>query len=165
MWQHSKLMSSVQLKTFFNKSSYTNGNLNVHGYVNNGSMFPVLVFASHFQILLVRKPDTRPECFTTHLVVPYRFVYNTQCVSTQNDIDARNRNFDHKFLCCPSASHVWRYDVASRTAHTFTGVASLCWTWRQWCHIRWMLRVNLAHFLDAYNPKIVYNGTFTWIYL
>jgi hypothetical protein len=27
-------------------------------------LFPVLVFASHFQILLVRKPDTRPECFT-----------------------------------------------------------------------------------------------------
>jgi hypothetical protein len=30
---------------------------------------------------------------------------------------------------------------------------------------RWALRVNLAHFLDVYNPKIVNTGTFTWIYL
>jgi hypothetical protein len=101
--------------------------------VNNGSMFPVLVFSSHFQILLVRKPDTRPECFTTRLVAPFRWislVYNTQYVSTQNDIWTPEAEIsDLKFPFCPSAApHVCRYDVASCTSHTFTGVASLCWT-------------------------------------
>jgi hypothetical protein len=67
----------------------------------------------------------------------------------------------HKFPFCLSAPHVWRYDVASCTAHTFTGVASLCRTWRQWRYNRWALRVNLAQFLDVHNPKIVY--TFTLI--
>jgi hypothetical protein len=61
-------------------------------------MFPALVFASHFQILIVRKPDTRPECFTTHRVAPYRyisFVYTTQYVTTHKTryMVARNRNF------------------------------------------------------------------------
>jgi hypothetical protein len=110
-------------------------------------LFPVLVFASHFQIILA---DTQPECYPTHLVVPYRYislVYSTQ------------------YPFCPSALHVWRCDVASCTTHTFTGVASLCWTWRQWRNVRWALRVNLDHFLDVYNPKIVYTVTFTCIYL
>jgi hypothetical protein len=37
---------------------------------------------------------------------------------------------------------------------------SLCWTW---CYVCWALRVNLALFLDVYNPKIVIPGTFMWI--
>jgi hypothetical protein len=59
-----------------------------------GSMFPVLVFGSHFQILLVRKLDTRPKCFTSHLVAPYRYialVYNTQYVSTHKAIYGRQK--------------------------------------------------------------------------
>jgi hypothetical protein len=73
-------------------------------------MFPVLVFASHFQIL-VRKPDTRPECFTTHLVAPYRYisfgVQYTVCIHTQNDIWTPETEIsDHKFPFCPSAPHV-----------------------------------------------------------
>jgi hypothetical protein len=64
-------------------------------------MFPVLVFASHFQILLVRKPDTQPECFTTHLVAPYRYI---SLVSTHKTIYGCQK---HKFwtICFRFAPH------------------------------------------------------------
>jgi hypothetical protein len=74
-------------------------------------MFPVLVFASHFEIVLVRKPDTRPECFTTHLVAPYQYislVYNTQYVSTHKAIYGRQKQKFRAimFPFCPYAPHV-----------------------------------------------------------
>jgi hypothetical protein len=101
--------------------------------------------------------------------IPIDFIwvqYTVCSIYTQNDIWTPETEISaHKFTFCPSAPHVWRYDVASCTAHTFTGVASLCWMWRQWRYGRWALRVNLAHFLDVYSPKIVYTRTFTWIYL
>jgi hypothetical protein len=72
---------------------------------------------------------------------------------------------------------VWRHDVAlctlqpthspelPRSVHggIIENTSMLCCTWRQWRYVRWALRVNLAHFLDVYNPKIVCTGTFTWI--
>jgi hypothetical protein len=92
--------------------------------------------------------------------IDFTCVQYTVCIHTQSDIWMPETEIsDHKFPFCHSAPHVGRYDVASCTAHTFTGVASLCWMWRQWRYIRWVLQVNLAHFLDVYNPKIVY----TWI--
>jgi hypothetical protein len=74
--------------------------------------------------------------------IPIEFtcVQYTVCIHTQGDIWMQETEIsDHKFPFCLSAPHVWRYDVASCTAHTFTGVVSLCWTWRQWRYIRWAL--------------------------
>jgi hypothetical protein len=106
-------------------------------------MFPVLVFASHFEILLVRKPDTRPECFTTHLVA-HTDRFHLCSIHSMYPHTKRYGRQKQKFrtikvsvlpLCTACVTH----DVASCTAHiTFTGI-----------------RVNLAHFLDVYNPKIV----------
>jgi hypothetical protein len=60
----------------------------------------------------------------------------TVCIHTRSDIWTPETEIsDIKFPFCPSAPHVWRYDVASScTAHTFTGVASLCWTWGQFMY-------------------------------
>jgi hypothetical protein len=77
-------------------------------------------------------------------------VQYTLCIHTQSDIWTPEIS-GHIFPFCPSAPHVRCYDVASCTAHTFTGVASLCWRWRQRRYVRWALLVNLAHFLDVYN--------------
>jgi hypothetical protein len=59
-------------------------------------------------------------------------VQYTVCIHTQSNIwTPETEMSDHKFPFCPSAPHVLRHDVASCTAHTFTGVALLCWTCRQ----------------------------------
>jgi hypothetical protein len=98
-------------------------------------------------------------------------VQYTLCIHTQNDIwKPETEILDHKFPFCPSAPHVWCYDVASCTCpHIHWSCLALLdvtsMTLRQWRYVRWALRENLAKFLDVYNPKIVYTGIFTWIYL
>jgi hypothetical protein len=125
-------------------------------------MFPVLVFASHFQILLVRNPATQPECFTTHLVAPYRyisFVYNTQYASTHKTIYGHQKQ---KFLTisfrfaplhrmCDATTLLHAQHTHSPELARSVDATSM--TLRQVC--------TMAHFLDVYNPKIVYTGPFT----
>jgi hypothetical protein len=130
-------------------------------------MFPVLVFASHFEILLVRKPrhPTRMFHHSSCSSVPIDFicVQYTVCVHTQNDIWMPETEISGYYMSvlplCTACVMLWRCFMHSPHIHrsclTLLDVTSggrYGWIWltfwtfiiQRWYIPYWDFHVNLS---------------------